>query len=70
MKDVYKILEENKIHHPTLNIDVVPYKLAVETINSILSQQLQEAIDALDKATKEYTDSISSITDLDLEDAD
>jgi len=70
MKDVYKILEENKIHHPTLNIDVVSYKLAVETVNSILSQQLQEAIDALDKATKEYTDSISSITDLDLEDAD
>jgi hypothetical protein len=68
MKDVYKLLEENKIHHPTLNIDVVPYKVAVESINSILSHQLQEALNALDKVTKEYTDSINSISEL--EDAD
>jgi len=70
MNDVYTILEQNKIHHPTLNIDVVPYKVAVEAINSILSQQLQEALNALDKATKEYTDSINSISELDIEDAD
>jgi len=70
MKDVYKLLEENKIHHPTFNIDVVPYKVAVESINSILSQQLQEALSALDRATKEYTDSINSISELDIEDAD
>lgn len=68
MKDVYQFLEENKIHHATLNIEVVPYKVAVEAINSILSHQLQEALSALDKATKEYTDSVNTISDL--EDAD
>lgn len=68
MKDVYQFLEENKIHYPALKMDVVPYKVAVEAINSILSHQLQEALSALDKATKEYTDSVNTISDL--EDAD
>lgn len=68
MKDVYQLLEESKIHYPSLKMDVVPYKVAVEAINSILSHQLQEALSALDKATKEYTDSVNTISDL--EDAD